>query len=97
MNSSLTIHALKLSDADFSLIVCANPEWNFEQTAEGELIIVPPTGGTSGSKNSKLTAQLENWSSSAELGEAFDSNTLFILPNGAKRMPDASWIRRDRS
>lgn len=96
MNSSLTIHALKLSNADFEQIVRANPEWNFEQTAKGELVVVPPTGGTSGRKNSKLTAQLENWSSSNGLGEAFDSNTLFVLPSGAKRSPDASWVRGER-
>lgn len=96
MNGSLTIHALKLSDAQFEQIVRANPEWNFEQTADGELIIVPPTGGTSGRKNSSLTGQLNAWvEAHLSLGESFDSNTLFILPNGAKRMSDASWIRRE--
>jgi Uma2 family endonuclease len=46
----LTLHALKISSDQFEQVVRANPEWNFEQTAEGELIIVPPTGGTSGRK-----------------------------------------------
>ena len=97
MNSSLTIHALKLSDAEFEQIVRANPEWNFEQTAAGELVIVPPTGGTSGRKNSSLTGQLNAWvEAHLSLGESFDSNTLFVLPNGARRMPDASWVKRDR-
>ncbi|WP_323713058.1 Uma2 family endonuclease [Gloeocapsopsis dulcis] len=59
MNSSLTINSLKLSDADFERIVRANPEWNFEQTAAGDLVVVPPTGGTSGNKNSNLSYQLE--------------------------------------
>lgn len=97
MNRSLTIHALKLSDAEFEQIVRSNPEWNFEQTAAGELVIVPPTGGTSGRKNSSLTGQLNAWvEAHLSLGESFDSNTLFVLPNGAKRMPDASWVKRDR-
>ena len=96
MNSSLTINSLKLSDADFERIVRANPEWNFEQTAEGELIIVPPTGGTSGKKNLNLSKQFGIWvDDNLDLGEGFDSSTLFILPDGAKRSPDASWIRRD--
>lgn len=30
------------------------------------------------------------------LGEGFDSNVLFVLPNGAKRSPDASWVERRR-
>jgi Uma2 family endonuclease len=29
-------------------------------------------------------------------GIAFDSSTLFTLPNGAKRSPGASWVRRER-
>lgn len=97
MSSSLTVHALKLGHADFEQVVQANPEWNFEQTAAGELVVVPPTGGTSSRKNSSLTQQLGNWvESNLSLGEGFDSNVLFILPSGAKRSPDASWVRRDR-
>lgn len=96
MHSSLTIHTLKLEDADFERIVRANPNWNFEQTAAGELVVVPPTGGTSGRKNLSLSRQFGNWVEENLLGEGFDSSTLFILPNGAKRSPDASWVRRDR-
>ena len=97
MHSSLTIHALKLRDADFERIVRANPDWNFEQTAEGELVVVPPTGGTSGSKNLSLSRQFGNWvEQNLDLGEGFDSSTLFILPSGAKRSPDAAWVSRER-
>lgn len=97
MNSSLTIHALKLSHADFEQIIRANPEWKFEQTALGELVVVPPTGGTSGKKNRSLTGQLDAWvEANWELGEGFDSSTLFQLPNKAKRSPDAAWVKRGR-
>ena len=97
MHSSLTIHALKLRDADFERIVRANPDWNFEQTAVGELIVVSPTGGTSSWKNRSLTGQLDAWvMANLSLGEGFDSNVLFVLPSGAKRSPDVSWIRRER-
>ena len=97
MNSSLTINSLKLSDADFEQIVRANPEWNFEQTAAGDLVVVPPTGGTSSRKNRSLTGQLDVWvEANLSLGEGFDSNVLFVLPSGAKRSPDVSWIRRER-
>ncbi|OKH28792.1 Uma2 family endonuclease [Chroogloeocystis siderophila] len=96
MNSSLTINSLKLSDAEFERIVQTNPEWNFEQTAAGDLVVVPPTGGTSGSRNSNLCYQLEAWNLASNAGKTFDSNTMFVLPNGAKRMPDASWVRQNR-
>lgn len=93
---NITLNRLRLSDEQFEQVVRANPEWNFEQTAKGELIIVPPTGGTSGSRNSNLSYQLEGWNLASGGGKTFDSNTMFVLPNGAKRMPDASWIRCDR-
>lgn len=94
---NLTIRALKVNDQTFKSIAKANSEWNFEQTAEGELVIVPPTGGTSGRKNSSLTGQLNAWvEANLNLGESFDSNTLFVLPNGAKRSPDTCWVARER-
>ena len=67
-----------------------------ELTADGELIVMPPTGGETGNRNSELTFQLQAWSrQNRQLGLAFDSSTLFTLPNCAKRSPDASWVRRD--
>lgn len=97
MVSAITIHKLKLLDADFGKIVQANPDWSFEQTAEGELVIVPPTGGTSGRKNLSLSGQFNNWvENNLDIGVGFDSSTLFVLPTGAKRSPDASWVKRER-
>lgn len=91
----LTLHSLKVSDEQFLQIVQANPDWKFEHTADGELIIVPPTGGTSGKKNLNLAMQFGNWvENNLSLGEGFDSSTLFVLPNGAKRSPDVSWVKR---
>ena len=95
MNSILTIRALKLSDVDFEQIIRANPDWKFEQTVERELVVVPPTGGTSGSKNLSLSRQFGNWiEENLDLGEGFDSSTMFQLPNGAKRSPDAAWVEK---
>lgn len=87
---------LPLTDEEFIQIAAANEDWCFESTKTGELVIMPPTGGNTGRRNIKISAQLENWSSANNLGEAFDSSTLFVLPNGARRSPDAAWIRRDR-
>lgn len=54
-----------------------------------------PTGGESGIRNSEISFQLTAWTRNAG-GFAFDSSTLFRLPNGALRSPDASWIASDR-
>jgi Uma2 family endonuclease len=85
-----------LTDEQFYQLCVANEEWRLELTANGELIIMPPTGGESGISNAGLTAKLYNWNEQTKLGKVFDSSTEFRLPNGAKRCPDASWVLRER-
>lgn len=63
-----------------------------ELTARGELIVMSPTGGTAGRKNSRLIQKLRNWADRDGQGEVFDSSTVFVLPSGARRSPDTSWI-----
>lgn len=88
--------AVGLTDEQFYQLCVANEEWRLELTANGELIIMPPTGGESGISNAGLTAKLYNWNEQTKLGKVFDSSTEFRLPNGAKRCPDASWVLRER-
>jgi Uma2 family endonuclease len=85
-----------LTDEQFYQLCVANEQWHLELTAEGELIIMPPTGGESGISNAGLTAKLYNWNEQTQLGKVFDSSTEFRLPSGAKRSPDVSWVIRER-
>jgi len=88
--------AVGLTDEQFYQLCIANDEWRIELTAEGELIIMPPTGGESGIQNSELTTEVNLWNRQAKLGKVFDSSTEFRLPNGAYRSPDVSWIKQER-
>ena len=89
--------ALLVTQEDFAAIAAANRNLRLERTAKGELIATPPTGGESGKRNLSIAGQLDRWCEANDpLGEGFDSSTGFILPNGATRSPDASWVRRDR-
>lgn len=88
--------AVALTDEQFYQLCVANEEWRLELTAEGEMIVMPPTGGESGIRNSDLTTDLNLWNRQTRLGKVFDSSTVFRLPNGAKRSPDASWVLRER-
>ncbi len=81
---------------DLKQFARSHPDLRVELTREGELIIMPATFPKSGRRNAKLTARLEHWSAAAQLGETFDSSTLFTLPNGAIRSPDACWIEKSR-
>lgn len=85
-----------LTDEQFYQLSTANEEWRMELSAEGELIIMPPTGGESGVRNSDLNLQVGLWNRQTKLGYVFDSSTIFRLPNGAKRSPDVSWIKKER-
>ena len=87
---------IELTDDQFFQLCQHNRDLRLERTAEGELIIMPPTGWESGNRNAKLTTRLENWAETDGTGLTFDSSTGFKLPNGANRSPDASWVRRER-
>ena len=88
---------LFVTPEQFEALALANPDLRLERTAAGELIVSPPTGGESGSRNLSISTQLGNWCEANEnLGEGFDSSTGFILPNGARFSPDASWVSRAR-
>jgi Uma2 family endonuclease len=73
-----------------------NPDQQVELNAQGELIFMSPTGGTTGNRNVKILRFLDEWADEDATGLAFDSSMLFRLPNGAVRSPDAAWIRLDR-
>ncbi len=89
--------ALHVTPEQFEALAVANRDLRLERTAQGELIVNPPTGGESGARNLSITGQLNRWyEEHEELGEAFDSSTGFRLPNGSDRSPDASWVSRER-
>ncbi|GFE71357.1 Uma2 family endonuclease [Chroococcus sp. FPU101] len=89
---TLDLDSIELSDEQFFQLCANNKDYRFERNAKGDLIIMPPTGGETGSKNAGLTAQLWIWTNEDGTGISFDSSTCFKLPNGANRSPDASWI-----
>ena len=87
---------IELTDEQFEQICRANRDLRFERTAQGELIVMSPTGGETGNWNFSLTGQLWFWNQQTKLGKGFDSSTGFKLPNGATRSPDVAWVQQDR-
>jgi Uma2 family endonuclease len=88
--------AVGLTDEQFYQLCIANEPWQLELTQAGELIIMPPTGGESGIRNSELNMELGLWNRQTKLGKVFDSSTEFKLPSGAYRCPDAAWVKIER-
>lgn len=88
--------AQRLDDDGLFELCAKNPTLRVERSADGELLIMPPTGGRTGRRNLSLSTQLGNWIERDGTGVGFDSSTGFLLPNGAERSPDAAWVRRER-
>ncbi len=85
-----------MSDDEFFEFCVRNSEYRIERGADGKVTIMSGTGGKTGNRNSELTFQVQQWARRDKRGFAFDSSTLFLLPNGAMRSPDAAWVPRTR-
>ncbi len=93
----LNLRAIAPIKEEQYLKICEdNPDLKLELDQDGTLIVMPPTGGITGSRNSEINYQLQAWNKRKKLGKVFDSSTEFKLPNGAFRSPDAAWISIER-
>ena len=86
----------RVTPEQFEQLASAEQLARMELAKDGELIVMSPAGGEAGRKNRRLTQQIGIWTDRDGTGEAFDSSTVFVLPNGARRSPDVSWIRLER-
>lgn len=86
----------RMSAHEFFEVCQLNRDWRIERTSEGDLVIMPPTGGKTGKRNFTLTGLFFAWAEEDGTGIGFDSSTGFTLPNNAKRSPDLAWVKRSR-
>jgi Uma2 family endonuclease len=87
---------IEMSEEQFFELCQLNRDLRIERTSQGDLVLMPPTGGETGRMNFELTGLFSNWVHADGTGVGFDSSTGFTLPNGAKRSPDLAWVRRGR-
>jgi len=92
----LNVEKVGLTDEQFVELCLDNRELHLELTARKELVIMTLPGGKTGRRGTHICTNLENWARQNGTGITFVPFTLFLLPNGARRAPDASWLRRDR-
>jgi len=85
-----------LTDEQFYQLCINNPELNVERNSKEVLIIMAPVGGDSGSREADYIVDLGNWNRQSGLGKVFSSSTLFKLPGGGDRSPDAAWVEPSR-
>lgn len=87
---------IELTDDQFLELCQINSDLRLERTAQGDLIVMPPTVWMTGVRNSEIGMQLNVWAKRDGSGVATDSSAGFKLPNGAERSPDAAWLLRSR-
>jgi len=79
--------SINLTDEQFFQLCQHNRDYQFEGTASGELIIMPPTGSETSRHNADWSSQLRVGNRETKLGVVCDSSGGFTLPNGADRSP----------
>ncbi|MEM9503714.1 MAG: Uma2 family endonuclease [Cyanobacteria bacterium P01_E01_bin.43] len=85
-----------LTDEQFYQLCVNNPELVLERDAKGALILMSPVGGESGNAELELGTDLAIWNRRTKLGKVFSSSTIFKLPGGGSRSPDAAWVELSR-
>jgi len=87
---------LNLTPAQFAEVCAANPEAVLELDAQGHLVEMTPTGGSTSTRNTRLLVRLQLWADRQGDWKVFDSSGGFLLPDGSVRSPDASLVRLER-
>ena len=93
---ALNIGSVDLTDDQFMRLCRDNGDFHFEITAEKELIVMTGSNPETDRKNANITMQLGVWATRDGTGVFFGSSAIFLLPNGARRVPDGAWIRKER-
>lgn len=85
-----------MTDEEFEEFCAQHPDLDFETSAEGEIIIMAPVHSLNSSRNGIISHYLFAWSLKDRRGIACDSSGGFVLPDGSRRSPDASWTLKER-
>ena len=95
---TLSIHteSANLSEEQFFRLCVDNKELRIERDKNKNIIIMSPTGTSTGKFNAELLGELIIWNKKNKTGYCFDSSTGFLLPDGSMRSPDVSWIAKQR-
>jgi Uma2 family endonuclease len=92
----IRIMAEDMSEEEFFEFCQINSALRIERDANGQIIVMSPTGSDTGNRNSDIHLEIGIWNKKHRLGKLFDSSTGFRLPNGAVLSPDVSWITNER-
>jgi Uma2 family endonuclease len=85
-----------VTDDDFIALCQRFEHYDVEVSAEGEVSLLPMPYTKTSRKNARVVFQLTRWSDQDGRGDVFGPDGDIVLPNTARKRPDAFWIRKDR-
>lgn len=91
-----TFTAPGLSEAEFLALAEEFPDCFLEYTAEGTVLIMPPTDPSGAVRVARVGRQLGNWSDANGSGDVLGPDCGFFFRDGSRRSPDAAWFSKDR-
>jgi Uma2 family endonuclease len=95
-NLPATLTAHPMTDEEFTAFCAEHPDLNFEMTAEGEITVRSPNNYLTDASNSEVDCELRQWAKKRRHGIVSGPSAGFVLPNGARRSPDAAWTSKIR-
>ena len=82
---------------DIFLDLCElNEGWEFETTADGELVIMPGTGRENSRRAAEILTDVGVWNRDGRDGECHPGDGMVRHPDGSMRSPDVAWISPER-
>lgn len=85
-----------LSDDALIALSELNGPWQFEVTAQKELVIMSPEGPDSSERGGEIHIDLGVWNRATRLGRVFGAQLGVRSPDGSVRAPDVAWISNER-
>ncbi len=85
-----------MSDAELIEFCSQNELLRVEREANGEIVLMSPSGYEGGWVENKVAAQLDRWAEKDDRGTASGPNSGFSLPDTSMRAADASWTSWER-
>jgi Uma2 family endonuclease len=81
-----------MTDEELMRFCAKNEPLRVERDANGELIVMSPSGSEGGGVETDVATELNIWARQDGRGKVFGSNAGFTLPDGSVRAADAHWV-----
>ncbi len=91
------LRMVRAMDDEALMRFCAtNESVRVEREANGDLLVMSPSGFGSSMINSRINRLLTEWAEADGRGVTTDSNGGYTLPDGSMRAPNGAWVARSK-